>query len=186
MAISSGNSSGDGERQRCSQRGGSSGRSHSSGIDSLIGNPEASFSDATIEASEKLNMFSQFVREWLASEPVNVLRFEKSVSDSPVTGHATFGRMRALVMMSCTCAHSQRSMCALHCDSPCLADLVFIISEAVHPVFNDGFMCFANIFVDCRCDDFRTMFGFTKLSWFQKSTTYILTTVTIMITHQYH
>ena len=51
-------------------------------------------------------------------------------------------------MMSCTCAHGQRSMCALHCDSPCLADLVYIISEAVHPVFNDGFMCFANIFVD--------------------------------------
>ena len=131
----------------------------SEGLDTLLGSSEASFSDDTMDSNAKLSLFVGSVRKFLAGEPgkANVLG---GGLDGSVSSHATFGRMKATVMMSCTCNHmkgggndpnpkgAQGAVCCLHIDSPSLADLIFVLSSTVYSVFDDSFMCFANLLVD--------------------------------------
>ena len=69
----------------------------SDGLDTLLGSSEASFSDDTLDSNAKLSLFVGPVRKFLAGEPgkAKVLGSEGTVSS-----HATFGRMKATVMMS--------------------------------------------------------------------------------------
>ena len=117
------------------------------GIEQLVTSCESSFSDVAIEKSQKLLLFSQHVKAWLRKEPTKILQGDQPLS---VNGHATFGQMKAVILMTCTCSQSQgdRSGCALHCHDPSIADLVFTVAQSVHPVFNDGFLCFANLLMD--------------------------------------
>ena len=73
-----------------------------------------------------------------------------------VTTHATFGKLKALIMNSaCTCSpHGDddktlmTSACLIHCQQPQLADILYEVIRHVHEVFGDKFMCFANLFFD--------------------------------------
>ena len=135
-------------------------------LDKLVATSD-SLTDNSINLTDKLTMFGTSVESWVARE---VDQNKVLEAGTPVTSHATFGHMKAEVLMSCTCSHSTTNMggksCSLHCEHPSLADIVFTIAQAVHPVFNDGFMCFANLLIDhvgsgqtidynkrCRCND---------------------------------
>ena len=131
----------------------------SEGLDTLLGSSEASFSDDTMDSNAKLSLFVGSVRKFLAGEPGKAKVLGGGL-DGSVSSHATFGRMKATVMMSCTCNHmkgggndpnpkgAQGAVCCLHIDSPSLADLIFVLSSTVYSVFDDSFMCFANLLVD--------------------------------------
>ena len=122
--------------------------SDGSSLDQLVaGSSEKSFADETLSIASKLGLFSEHVRKWLLAEPTKIS--ELLAPTAIVSAHASFGHMKASVLMSCTCSHSgDRTSCSLHCDSPPLADIVFVLSTAVHPVFNDGWMCFANLLLE--------------------------------------
>lgn len=121
---------------------------------------EKLFTDVKTSKVDKLKLFSPDVMVWLASEQGNFTN--TGHNKLAVTTHATFGRLKAEVMLSCTCTASDEASsatCSLHASEPSLADLVYEVTRHVHTVFTDNFVCFANILVD------HTVAGSTLLTW---------------------
>ena len=135
---------------------GGGGEDRSTSIEHLV-DPDSAYTDTSIHIAEKLKAYSTYVYKWLMVE----VEQKKALSPSQsVTSHSSFGHMSATIMMSCTRGHTgDSSSCSLHCASPSLSDIVFIISQAVHLVFSDGFMCFANLMADQSASGTTTVYS---------------------------
>ena len=115
-------------------------------------NFECVYASTSADKRQKLVDFASSVGSWLVSEPGNVLRSSSPLS---VTCHATFGRLKAEVLLSCTCSSdasaadgASRANCSLHTEKPALSDLIYEVTRHVHGVFNDRFICFTNLFAE--------------------------------------
>lgn len=134
---------------------GGGGENVSTSIEHLVA-PDSAYTDTSVHLAEKLKAYGTYVHKWLM---VEVDQKKVLSATHSVTSHSSFGHMSATIMMSCTCGHTgDSSSCSLHCASPSLSDIVFIISQAVHPVFSDGFMCFANLMADQSSSGIAVLF----------------------------
>ena len=105
--------------------------------------------------ADKLTILMKPVQSWLVAEPNNPLQR----GGANVVEHATFGRLKATILLECSCpkesissdgsvVSNKSSNCSLHACEIQLADLVFDVVRAVHSVFTDQFMAFAQVYQD--------------------------------------
>ena len=113
--------------------------------DAVSGSCEKMLLDPKVPLLDKLKGWSHSVEIWLASEPKHPL-----VEHTPVSNHATFGRLKAQIdLHSCCCSPSDRNdQCSLHGHQLALADLVWEVTSTVYHVFDENFMAFANTLFD--------------------------------------
>ena len=108
------------------------------------------YNDKDLDATSKLAVLAHSVRKFLEQEAVNVLHAAEPLA---VSGHTTFGRMKAVVLRHCTCSLGSSQdqtpdACELHCCEPSVNDLVWSIASTIFHKFDDEFTCFANLFVE--------------------------------------
>lgn len=111
---------------------------------------ETMLMDSATAFKEKLLHFLPDFEKWASSEPS--LAFSKAEDLLEVTTHATFGRMKANILTSCSCqsgASSSNSVsCSLHSETVQLSDLIYEITNVVFQVFTDDYMCFSQLLRD--------------------------------------
>ena len=118
----------------------------SSSCERLLMDQKATYAD-------KLVHLMKPVQSWLVAEPNNPI----SQRGATVLEHATFGRLKATILLECSCpkesistdgsvVSNRSSNCSLHASEIRLADLVFDVVRAVHSVFTDQFMAFAQVY----------------------------------------
>ena len=120
--------------------------------------------DADTAVNEKMVHFLPDFEQFTSSEPL--LSFGDAEGILAVTQHATYGRMNALILTSCSCnpggpsgiaatnkaanPNQSQTSCVLHAETVQLSDLVYEITSVIHQVFTDQFMCFAQLLRE-RC-----------------------------------
>ena len=122
--------------------------SASSGLDrleSVITNQnEKLLVDKKTASNDKLSHFAPDFEVWVVSEPN--LNLSKPDQLLDVATHATFGRLKAKVLTTCSCTkepgQKSNNLCSIHAEEVQLSDLIFEITQAVHATFTDDFMCF--------------------------------------------
>ena len=106
---------------------------------------ESLLEDSATSVKDKLSEVCGAATSWLSTEGVNPL---KSTSPLAVTTHSAFGKLKAMVLASCTCCASvDCNQCVFHASEIQLSDVMFEITRNIHHVFDDKFMSFANLFL---------------------------------------
>ena len=115
----------------------------------------ASYSEKLLEDSQtsvkdKLMTLCPVVTNFLGSEAVNPLKAGNPLS---VTSHSAFGKLKAMILSSCTCCANgmvdgdDMHMCMFHSPEIQLSDVLYEITKNVHSIFDDKFICFANLYL---------------------------------------
>ena len=126
-------------------------------LQELTSDPAAVYADKSMPAQEKVSKFLVALVSFLQNEPAKILR-----SDQPlkVSDHATYGKLKATLLTSCTCPvingmptrvptpQPDKPPCFYHCDDLDLKAVMYEICRSVHSIFGDSWATFVNVFFE--------------------------------------